>query len=163
TALSTLRRFPLPQDIVRMTPETIVEEWKQYSKRPEGLKRAKKLHKSAERSIGITVGLAFARQELKALLEQYDLYSRQIENLESQLSEQVDNLPGAEQMRDIKGLSNMTIAAIFAEIGDIHQYRHPKQLISLAGLDFKENSLGLHKGQTTISKRGRRRLRRIYF
>ncbi|MFB4166258.1 hypothetical protein ACE1TI_21340, partial [Alteribacillus sp. JSM 102045] len=79
TALSTLRRFPLPLDIVRMTPETIVEEWKQYSKRPEGLKRAKKLHKSAERSIGITVGLAFARQELKALLEQYDLYSRQIE------------------------------------------------------------------------------------
>ncbi|MFB4166257.1 transposase [Alteribacillus sp. JSM 102045] len=36
-------------------------------------------------------------------------------------------------------------------------------MISLAGLDLKENSSGLHKGQTTISKRGRRRLRRILF
>lgn len=162
-ALATLRVVPLPQDITPLTPEAIVEEWRKHSKRPGSLKRAEKLIEAAKRSIGMDVGLKFARQELSTLLEQYDLYSRQLEDLESQLSEQVNHLPGAEQMREIKGLGDMTIAAFFAEIGDIHQYRHPKQLISLAGLDLKENSSGLHKGQTTISKRGRRRLRRILF
>ncbi|TEB08209.1 Transposase IS116/IS110/IS902 family protein [Pelotomaculum schinkii] len=33
----------------------------------------------------------------------------------------------------------------------------------LAGLNLKENSSGKHKGKTTISKRGRRRLRAILF
>jgi transposase len=33
----------------------------------------------------------------------------------------------------------------------------------IAGLNLKENSSGKHKGKTTISKRGRKRLRAILF
>ncbi|QQK76258.1 IS110 family transposase [Salicibibacter cibarius] len=163
SALATLRTFPLPQAIAETTPEAIVDTWKAYAKRHAGFARAQKLHEAAEKSVGITAGLRFAHQELEALLDQYELYTRQLETLEAQLTEQLEHLPGAEQMRDIKGLGDMTIAAFFAEVGDIHQYRHPKQLISLAGLDLKENSSGVYKGQTTISKRGRSRLRRILF
>lgn len=163
SALATLRNFPLPQAIAGMTPEAIVEAWKAHTKRHAGFARAQKLHEAAEKSVGIIEGLRFARQELEALLAQYDLYARQLEEVEAQLTDQLEHLPGAEQMREIKGLGDMTIAAFFAEVGDIHQYRHPKQLISLAGLDLKENSSGDYKGQTTISKRGRRRLRRILF
>ena len=38
-----------------------------------------------------------------------------------------------------------------------------KQLQKLAGLAIKENSSGKHKGETTITKRGRKRLRYLLF
>ena len=37
------------------------------------------------------------------------------------------------------------------------------KLQKLAGLELKENSSGKHKGRTSISKRGRKRLRRVLF
>ncbi|MGO4374346.1 transposase [Paenibacillus sp. MCAF20] len=45
----------------------------------------------------------------------------------------------------------------------ISQYRHPKQIIKLAGLSLKTNSSGTHTGQTKITKRGRKRLRALLF
>ncbi|EGD50053.1 hypothetical protein TheetDRAFT_3138 [Thermoanaerobacter ethanolicus JW 200] len=41
--------------------------------------------------------------------------------------------------------------------------KHPKQIQKLGGLNLVENSSGKHKGETTISKRGRKRLRRVLF
>ncbi|EGD50263.1 transposase [Thermoanaerobacter ethanolicus JW 200] len=38
-----------------------------------------------------------------------------------------------------------------------------KQIQKLGGLNLVENSSGKHKGETTISKRGRKRLRRVLF
>lgn len=63
----------------------------------------------------------------------------------------------------IKGVSTMTVAGFFAEVGDLSNYRDPRQIIKLAGLNLKMNQSGLFKGQTTITKRGRRRLRSILY
>nr|WP_006520735.1 transposase [Desulfoscipio gibsoniae] len=54
-----------------------------------------------------------------------------------------------------------TVAGLYAEIGDLTGYAHPQQIIRHAGLSLKENSSGQHKGETTITKRGRSRLRAI--
>uniref|UniRef100_UPI003570F2E7 transposase n=1 Tax=Paenibacillus nasutitermitis TaxID=1652958 RepID=UPI003570F2E7 len=40
---------------------------------------------------------------------------------------------------------------------------YQKQLIKLVGLNLKENTSGMHKGQTKITKRGRRKLRAYLF
>lgn len=66
-------------------------------------------------------------------------------------------------MQKIKGIGLITAAGFIAEIGDITRFEHPKQIQKLAGLSLKENSSGKHKGQTTISKRGRKRLRALLF
>ena len=57
----------------------------------------------------------------------------------------------------------MTAAVIISEIGDISRFQDPRQILKMAGLSLKENSSGKHKGKTTISKRGRRRLREGLF
>ncbi len=57
----------------------------------------------------------------------------------------------------------VTAAGFIAEVGNISRFEHPKQIQKLAGLSLKENSSGKHKGKTTISKRGRRRLRSLLF
>ncbi|WP_410796828.1 transposase [Niallia circulans] len=47
--------------------------------------------------------------------------------------------------------------------GSLKYYKHPRQLIKLAGLTLRENSSGKMIGQKRISKRGRRKLRALLY
>ena len=57
----------------------------------------------------------------------------------------------------------ITIAGFIAEVGDIRRFKSPKQIQKYAGLELVENSSGKHKGKSKISKRGRRKLRKILY
>jgi transposase len=59
---------------------------------------------------------------------------------------QTGSIPILKKYED-KGIGRDSIAGFLAEIGDIERYRHPKQIIKLAGLNLKENTSGKHKGQ----------------
>ncbi|RDY66541.1 IS110 family transposase, partial [Halobacillus trueperi] len=63
----------------------------------------------------------------------------------------------------IKGVGPMSVAGFFAEVGDLSNYRDPRQIIKLAGLNIMMNQSGKYAGQTTITKRGRRKLRSILY
>ncbi len=58
-------------------------------------------------------------------------------------------------MLEVSGIGRDTVAGFFAEVGDLRDYQHPRQIVKLAGLSLKENTSGKHKGQTKITKRGR--------
>lgn len=162
-ALCTLRLFPFPTDIKEITPEQVLMKWKPYVQRGVGIKRATKLVETATKSIGIRVGVTFAKHEIKCLLDQYELYKGQIDALDEELESVVVDLPGAREMMNIPGLGATTVAIFFAEVGDIRNYTHPQQLVNLAGLALREHSSGKYKGQTKITKRGRKRLRRAIY
>nr|BAD18159.1 transposase of IS650 [Halalkalibacterium halodurans] len=162
-ALCTLKTFPFPSDVQKLTPEIVLEKWKPFVKRGVGIKRATKLVETAKKSIGVKVGLSFAKLELTYLIGQYELYRKQLEELDGELEAIVETLPGATQMMNISGLGAVTVGLFFAEVGDISKYSHPQQLVNLAGLSLREHSSGKFKGQTRITKRGRKRLRRALY
>ncbi|WP_371263586.1 transposase [Paenibacillus sp. 1_12] len=97
------------------------------------------------------------------LLTQYEYLQSKFSELDVKLDELMEQIPYVQQLLAIKGMGRDTIAGFIAEVGDIHQYRHPKQIVKLAGLNLKENTSGKHKGQTKITKRGRKRLRALLF
>lgn len=68
-----------------------------------------------------------------------------------------------EKLLAIKGVGSVTIAGFIAEVGDIRRFKSPKQIQKYAGLELVENSSGKHKGRSRISKRGRRKLRKILY
>ncbi|KLU62258.1 transposase IS116/IS110/IS902 family protein [Peptococcaceae bacterium CEB3] len=72
-------------------------------------------------------------------------------------------IPGTEEMMSMKGIGWITVAGFLAEVGRLNNYRHPQQIIKLAGINLKENTSGKHKGKTQITKRGRPRLRALLF
>ena len=55
------------------------------------------------------------------------------------------------------------MSGFLAEVGDISRFDNAKEVQKLAGLALVENSSGKHKGETTISRRGRKRLRYLLF
>ena len=100
---------------------------------------------------------------MKMLLEYYTVKQNQLEKVTEILEHEVLKVPNAEKLLGIKGIGIVSVAGFIAEVGDVRRFTSPKQIQKLAGLELKENSSGKHKGKTTISKRGRRKLRKILF
>ncbi|HLS07701.1 IS110 family transposase [Lentibacillus sp.] len=162
-ALHLLERGYLPEDIRKASEEDLLLEVKRAAKRGVGIKRIQNLKLAAEDSVGLTVGLRMGRQEIRYLIDQYKALEERLIALEAQLEDLVLHIPGADQMIAIKGVSAITVAGFFAEVGDLSNYRDPRQIIKLAGLNLKLNQSGMFKGQTTITKRGRKRLRSLLY
>jgi transposase len=162
-ALISLTEFSTPEEVLSTGVQEIIRIWKKGVKRAVGNQRAVRLIDAAKVSIGIKEGLRMAKNELKANLEQYRLYLKQNEQLEIEIEELAFQVPGVKEMVSIKGVGIMTAAGFIAEVGDIKRFTHPSQIQKLAGLNLVESSSGKHKGKTSISKRGRARLRALLF
>ncbi|SFE37066.1 Transposase IS116/IS110/IS902 family protein, partial [Lentibacillus persicus] len=112
---------------------------------------------------GLTIGLRMARREIEDLIDQYHRLQEKLEAVDSDIEELLQEIPGTDQMLAIKGVNVLTVAAFYAEVGDITNYQSPRQIQSLAGLSLRRHESGKYKGQTKISKRGRKRLRRALY
>lgn len=162
-SLITLREFPTPNEIVLLGAGEIVRRWKEDVKRAVGSKRAAQLLEAARTSIGLTQGQMAAKIELKTLLEQHEMFSKQLEDIMTEVERLLAQIPGTKEMLTIPGVALVTLAGFLAEVGDLSGYDHGQQIIRLAGFNLKENSSGKKKGKSTISKRGRSRLRALLF
>ncbi|WP_027622335.1 IS110 family transposase [Acetivibrio clariflavus] len=158
-ALLILKECPTPKKVVERGIEGIIAIWKEHKIRAVGIKRAVMLVESAKISIGTSEGLISAENEISMLLEDYERKMRQLERTTVLIEEMAMQISEFEKLLEIKGVGLVIAAGFLAEVGDILRFKHPKQIQKLSGLSLKENSSGKHKGQTTICKRGRKRLR----
>ena len=163
SGIMILKVAPLPKDIVTLGAEGINRIWREAKLKAVGMKRAKTLCEAAEHSIGSKEGETAARLEIRMLLEDYESRSARLQEIMELIERLVKQIPMAEKLMEIKGVGMKTVSGFLGEVGDISRFDNPKQLQKLAGLSIKENSSGKHKGKTTISKRGRKRLRYLLF
>jgi transposase len=162
-AIATLRLFPTPMELRSMQPQNIVIGWKSQMKRQPGLKKAQLLIQLAKRSIGTRQALDAYKFHLQQLLEEFDLATTQLERVEEQVTEVLKQIPYANHLLTIKGISEISLAGILGEAGDLSGFAHGNSLLRHAGLHLAEASSGKWKGQIVISKRGRSRLRRFLY
>ena len=154
-----LKAAPLPEDILTLGIDGVKQIWRDAKLRAVGKARAKTLIEAAEHSIGSKEGAVSARMEIRMLLEDYESRNTRLQEVMVLIEELVRKIPMAEKLLEIKGVGIRTVSGFLAEVGDISRFNNPKELQKLAGLALVENSSGKHKGETTISRRGRKRLR----
>lgn len=162
-AMLALKNFATPEKVVAKGIEGISAVWRAQIKRAVGTKHATRLVKAAEASVGVKEGLKSAEYDLISLIEEYEFSLKKLETTMNLIEELLFQVPNIKELLAIKGIGVVTVAGFIAEVGDIGRFEHPKQIQKLAGLNLKENSSGKHKGKTTLSKRGRKRLRRLLF
>jgi transposase len=162
-AIATLRLFPSPMELRSMQPHEVIMGWKSLMKRQPGLKKAQLLLQVARRSIGTRQALDAHKFHLEQLLEEYDLAVLQLERVEKEVKDVLDQIPFAKKLLTIKGISEISLAGILGEAGDLSGFSHGNSLLRHAGLHLAEASSGKWKGQIIISKRGRSRLRRFLY
>ncbi|HCX78084.1 MAG TPA: IS110 family transposase, partial [Firmicutes bacterium] len=144
-SLMAMKQFPTPEQVISMGVRGVLAHWKTEIKQGVGIKRAERLYTAATASIGLTEGLEAARFELAVLLEQYELYSKQEEQIMAKAMQILEHIPGTQEMLSIPGIGVLTIAGFLAEVGDLEKYDHGQQIIRLAGLNLTENSSGKRK------------------
>jgi transposase len=162
-AIATLRLFPTPDEISSMESLDVQRGWKSLMKRQPGPKKAQLLINLAKSSIGTGQALDAYKFHLEQLLEEYDLAVKQLERVEQQVKEVLNKIPFAKKLLMIKGISEISLAGILGEAGDLSGFSHGNSLLRHAGLHLAEASSGKWKGQIVISKRGRSRLRRFLY
>jgi len=163
SALQLLKLNLLPHELEKVTEQEILVHLRKAVKRAVGLSKIQELKRVAKDSIGIREGSRMAKLELRTLLDKYELINKKFEELESDIDGLLERIPGVQQMLAITGIGKDTVAGFFSEVGNLSYYSHPRQIIKLAGLSLKENTSGKHKGQTKITKRGRKKLRALLF
>ena len=163
SGMMVLKQAPLPEDILTLGVDGINKIWRDAKLRAVGKKRAQTLISAAEHSVGSKEGAISARLEIRMLLEDYESRNARLQEVLTLIEELVKQIPMAEKLLDIKGVGIKTVSGFLAEVGDITRFSNPKELQKLAGLALVENSSGKHKGETTISRRGRKRLRYLLF
>ena len=162
SGLLVLEAAPLPEDIKALGAEGINRLWRARKLRAVGMKRAQTLVEAAHNSVGLRGG-ACARMELQLLIEDFRTKQNQLKKVTEVLEAEVQKVPQAEKLLAIQGVGLITVAGFLAEVGDVRRFSSPKQIQKLAGLELKENSSGKHHGKSSISKRGRKRLRKLLF
>jgi transposase len=100
---------------------------------------------------------------LDYLLEEYDLANTQLQRIENEVKDVLDRFPYASKILAITGVSATSLAGVLGESGDLSGYAHGNALLRHAGLNLTEASSVKWKGQMTLSKRGRPRLRHFLY
>ncbi|WP_100372342.1 IS110 family transposase [Bacillus sp. FJAT-45037] len=162
-AIATLRLFPTPIELRSMEAQDIVEGWKTKMKRHAGLKKAQSLVELAKHSVGNQQAHDAYKLHLEQLLEEFDLATVQLERVEKEVTGVLEQITFANKLLAIKGISEISLAGILGEAGDLSGFSHGNSLLRYAGLHLAEASSGKWKGQIVISKRGRSRLRRFLY
>ncbi|MFA1715412.1 IS110 family transposase, partial [Peribacillus frigoritolerans] len=83
-----------PHELVNYTDEELLLSLRKVVKRSIVLKNIRALKDAANLSIGIHQGVAMAKLELRALLEKYDFIQMKFEELDHQLDQLLDHIPG---------------------------------------------------------------------
>lgn len=161
--IKIIKKYIFPSVIERIPPNQIYEMLPPKMRRGVGLGKIERLVTASKNSIGIKEGLSFAKLEINYLLEKYDGFLQQIEEIDNYVTDICSSLDETSKITQIKGIGIVTASGIVAELGDIRKYKSPKQMIKMAGLSLTENSSGKVKGTTSISRRGRKDLRRLLY
>lgn len=162
-SLATLRLFPTPAEIGQLQPQDLIKGWKSQMKRQCGERKAQALISLARCSVGSKQATHAYKLHLKQLLAEYDLACTQLKDVEHEIVAVLKQIPFAQSMLAVKGISAISLAGILGEAGDLSGFVHGNALLRHAGLNLAEASSGKWTGQMKISKRGRSRLRRFIF
>jgi transposase len=124
-----------------------------------GRERAEKLQEKAADSLGLAFLSTTARVKIRSLVEQIELFERQVKEVEIAISRLMDQEP--EHLTTIKGIGLVLAATLLAEIGDIHRFSSLESLVAYAGIDPGVFESGEFTGRKQhMSKRGSPYLRR---
>jgi transposase len=158
-----LRSCPFPKYILAMTEDELLSEVRKAVKKTVGIKKVRQLIETAKISIGVEYGLKTAMLEMKVLLERLEQNEQQLLELEHVMATTLYDTGYAESMLSIKGVRVVTAASLLGEIGNPLRFQSARQISNYAGLNLIEDSSGMNKSGTCISKRGRCRLRKILY
>lgn len=158
-----LKHHPTPQAIMEYALESLTLTLRKTSRGKLGKERAKALYEASRGSVGIQEGLASILLEIREILTSIEASRRFVAEIEKEMSRHLKQIPYSSSILSLKGIGEITAAALIGEVGDFTKFKTISEVMKLAGLDLFEISSGKHQGRRRISKRGRPLMRKLLF
>jgi transposase len=121
--------------------------------------KAKEIVAVAQASVGIEDAAEARRLEIEELLARWEQLDGMLQRLESRLDELLTQVPYAQDLLAIHGLSIVSVAGLLGEAGDLNEYQRGAGAVKMAGLNLCSLKSGKTLGQPYISKHGNGALR----
>jgi transposase len=99
------------------------------------------------------------RLEMDHLLAQWDLWDRQLEELDARIAARFEQNPAAKLLATIVGVSCYMALAISSRVGDVARFAHGRSLANFFGLTPGSRSSGETERLGSITKEGSRQVR----
>jgi transposase len=166
TAHYLLKRYLFPNDFLAMDIAQEAKAIAAISRHQHGMNTLLQLQAAAHHSIGVvhTVEECPAqRLTVNCWLALIDTLTAQIETIFSALVSLAQQLPEYDIVRSLKGISHLSAALFFAEVRDVHRFRHYKQIQKSAGLNLRLSQSGQYVGARHIAHIGNRRLQWLLY
>ena len=113
-ALEVLRVAAIPADIIALGEDGLRNIWHAAKLRGRGYSRAGKIINYAQISVGLRDGINAGRESAKWFAEQIVKLDEQLAEIESTLHKKCMEIPHAENILEIKGVGENTLAGTFA-------------------------------------------------
>lgn len=154
---------PLPEDLLAIDSHQLIKLVNQASNGRFTLTKSEEkvnqLRELAQDSFGISVASDVFKLQIQLLLQQVLLLEEQLKSIETEIADIVEKQ--SNYLTTITGIGPTIAAVIMAEIGDIHRFERPNQVLAFAGLDASVHQSGDFTGtRNKLSKRGSPYLRR---
>lgn len=162
-SMQILKICPFPSLILELGIDGVLAEIKTAVKKTVGRKKAQQLVETARNSIGVRYGTLSAKLKLELMIEELELLTKQLEQLENAMESALAEIRYGEIILGIPGIGVVSAASFLGEIGDPLRFDHPRQISKMAGYNLVEDSSGKSKSGTVISKRGRKNLRNVLY
>jgi len=166
TAFYLLEHCIIPQEFLDANVFKTVQGMGKVSRKQKGLKTLKKIQEAAKNSIGLSLDeeqIKAAHMARDAWVAMLRLILIQIDLVLSQMIVKAQQKPYFDILTSIKGISNISAALFIAEVRDLYNFRHYKQIEAFAGLGLRLSDSGKYRGYRHINHIGNGRLRSILY
>ncbi|AFK85527.1 transposase IS116/IS110/IS902 family protein [Thermoanaerobacterium saccharolyticum JW/SL-YS485] len=171
-AISLLKRFPTPEDVINAQTDEIVKLISTSSRKGLNYAKAKydKLFKAAKNALNFRYNLPSVYDVLKVYIYFIEEFDKKINLILSKIKAFVDENKSEKFVQQIyyldsiPGVGFLSAVTLMCEIGDFSAFRKPKQLFAYFGVDPSVNESGHFKGtDNKMSKRGSKIARRVLY
>lgn len=151
TCYQLLKSHPMPDDIVGLNLTYLSNLIRKTSRGYFGKEKAIELRDLARSSVG-TKNINISIQ-ITQTIAQIELLEQQLGKIEAVIEDSMLKMESV--IMSVPGIGYLIGAMILGEIGDIHRFHKPCQLLAYAGLDPTVNQSGKFQAKKTkMSKRG---------
>jgi transposase len=161
--LSLLRVAPTASAVRALGVDAVSEVLKCASRGRFGVKKARQIVTAASESVGYMEASDAIRVEFDVILSILEGIQEKIGCLECEMSKLLLQTPDGALVLSIPGIGAVTAAAFLGETGCLSQYSSPSQITKLAGLDLVKQQSADYCSASTISKKGRKLLRKTLY
>jgi transposase len=162
TSFELLNTYTCPETIANLDIDILSDFLKKASKGRFGLTKAEEIQTYAKNTFGSFLFADSSSFALRQFLEQIKLLEKQVEELNSYISETLSKFDTT--LTTINGIGSTLAATFVAEIGDINRFDSPEKLSAFAGIDPTVKQSGEFSGtKNHMSKRGSPYLRRALY